>query len=214
MPEQDLLALHDHRQLGHWPGDVGEIPGERFELPFDRPRRHACGQQFRQPPGRGDFLEIEIGQPPHLADRHDQSPPVPAANHRHRERPTSRPAWPACRAGGTRVALDQPEPLPELGLRDDLDGALLDLSSRGLVEPLALILDLGQGKLLLADNDQVGRSIRFLQHRRTVLADQLRGIAFGHTGKPAYKRDALILEYHGGLPSVANRERPVNAAVQ
>ena len=77
--------------------------------------------------------------------------------------------------------------------------ALLDLPSRGLVEPLALILDLGQGELLLADDDQVGRSIRFLQHRRAVLAGQLRGIALGHAGQPAYKRDALILEYHGGL---------------
>ena len=197
LPEQDLLALHDHRQLGHGPGDVGEVAGQRFELPFDRPRRDARRQQFRQPPGRGDFLEIEIRQPPHLADRHDQSPPVPAANHRHRDAQQVGQHGRRIEPVDLVLRLDQPEPLPELRLRDDLDRPLLDLPSRGLVEPLALILDLGQGELLLADDDQVGRSIRFLQHRRAVLAGQLRSIALGHAGQPADKRDALILEYHG-----------------
>ena len=193
--------------MGHGPGGVGEVAGQRFELPFDLPRRHARRQQLCQPTRRGHFLEIKIRQPPHLADRHDQSPPVPAANHRHRDAQQIGQHGRRIEPVDLLLGLDQPEPLPKLGLGDDLDRALLDLPSRGLVEPLVLILYLGEWELLLADDNQVGRNIRFLQHRRAMLAGQLGRIALGHAGQPADERDPLILQYHGGLREVVNLGR-------
>ena len=92
--------------------------------------------------------------------------------------------------------LDQPQPLPELRFGDDLDRPLLDLPPRGLVEPVVLAVDLGQRELLLADDDQMGRGVGLLQHRRPVLADQLRGVAPRHAGQLADKRDALVLKNH------------------
>ena len=191
LPQQDLLALDDHRKLGQRPGDAGQIAGQRRQLLLDRPRRHAGRQQFGQPPGRGHLLEIEVRQPPHLAHRHDQPPPMPAANHRHRHAQQFGQHGRRVEPVDVLLRFDQPQPLPELRFGDDLDRALLDLPPRGLVEPVVLLADVRQRKLLLADDDQMGRSVGLLQHRRPVLADQLRGVALGHAGQLAHKGEAL-----------------------
>ena len=72
--------------------------------------------------------------------------------------------------------------------------ALFDRLPGGLVEPLVRPLAFGQGQLLLADDDQMGRGVGLLQHRRPVLADQLRGVAPRHAGQLAHKRHALALK--------------------
>ena len=61
------------------------------------------------------------------------------------------------------------------------------------------VADRGQRELLLADDDQVGRSIGLIQHRRPVLADQLRGVALGHAGQLADKGDPLVAEKFGDV---------------
>ncbi len=66
----------------------------------------------------------------------------------------------------------------------------------GLVEPLVLLAHFGQRELLLADDDQMGRSVGLLQHGRPVLADQLRSVAPGHAGQLAHESHALVVENH------------------
>ena len=170
LPQQNLLALHDDRQLGQRPLDAGQIAGQRRQLPLDRPRRHARRQQLGQPPGGGHLLKIEIRQPPHLADRHDQPAPMPAANHRHRHAEQLGQHGGRVEPVDVVLRVDQPQPLPELRLGDDLDRPCFGRLPRGLVEPVVETVGLGQRQLVLADHDQIGRGVGLFQHRRPVAA--------------------------------------------
>ena len=125
LAEQKLLAFDDYRKLRQRPLHAGHQPRQVGQLALQRLGRDARGQQLRQPPGRGDFLKIKIRQLPHLASRHDQAAPMPAANHRHAY------AQQVGQHGGrvqpldALLSFDQADPLPELGLGDDLELARL-----------------------------------------------------------------------------------------
>ena len=119
LPQQQLLALHDHRQLCQRSLDVRHVAGQFRQLSFDRIGRRAGRQQRGQLPGRRHLLEIEIRQSPDFAHRHDQLAAVPAANDRHGNRQQfgqhGRRVQPH-----VRFVVKHAQPLPELGLRNDL----------------------------------------------------------------------------------------------
>ena len=104
----------------------GQITRQRRQLLLDRRGRHAGGQQLGQPPGGGDFLKIEVGQPPHLADRHDPAAALPAANHRDAHAQQLGQHGRRVQPMDVLLALDQAQPLPELGFADDLERAAID----------------------------------------------------------------------------------------
>ena len=92
-------------------------------------------QKFGQPPRRGDLLKIEVRQAADLADRNDQSPAMPTANHGH-----AHPQQIGQHGGRVEpvdvvLVLDQAQPLPELRFGYDLDFAFLGRLPHRFVEP-------------------------------------------------------------------------------
>ena len=191
LPQEDLHAVNDDRQLGQRPSDAGEPAGQAGQLLLDRLRRRPGGKQLRQPLGRGHFVKVEIRQPPHLARRRNQPPTMPSPNHRQRDAEQFGQHGGRVKAMDVRLLIDQPKALPELRFRNQFEGSGLQGGAGGVVEPrLDAFLFRGR-QSFFAEDHEVGRRVRLVQHGRPESPDQLPGLAAAHAGQPADEREAF-----------------------
>ena len=93
-----------------------------------------------------------------------------------------------------RSVRDHPQPLPELGLGDHLQGAALDGLPDRFVEPVFGGTDVAQGQPFFAQDDERGRGVRLVEHDAAVATDDGRGVAARHAGQAACDRHALALQ--------------------
>jgi hypothetical protein len=197
LPQQDLPAFDDHRKLGQRPLDLGEVAGQGGQLLLDGLGLHARGQQLSKPPRGADLLEIEIRQAADLAHGDDQPAAVPAADHGRRD-----PQEPGEHGGGVETVdflreVHQAEALPELGLGDDLQVAMLEGLAGVVVEKLFGIHGGVQRGLCFAQHEKAHGGVGAVHERGPVLTQQAGRFALGHARQLAHQRDAPSLELHG-----------------
>jgi hypothetical protein len=187
LPQEDFASLDDHRQLRQRAVRVRYVTRQGRQFLFDGGGRGAGGEQFGQASGGGHLAEVEIRQSPHFTDRHNQTAPMPATDHRHRNAEQLGQHRRRVKTADLLFGLDEAKTLPKLRLADDLDPAVVDGLPRGGIERGVKLVPVGHG-IGLADHDQIDVRGGPVGHHSAVLAEQRGGVAPRHAGQSADER--------------------------